>query len=93
MGLSHEQILDPATAALIRRKARRIVKRCRLSRSDYRDLQQELYLKLVRRAPLYEGRRSDPRVFIAIVLRSGASNLIKRHFAQRRDGGGLRAAR
>jgi len=88
MGLSHEHILDPATAALIRRKARRIVERCHLSRSDYRDLQQDLYVRLLRRAPLYDGRRSEPYVFIAIVLRSGVSNLIKRHFAQYRDGGG-----
>jgi hypothetical protein len=80
MGLSHEHIVNPATAALIRRKARRIVQCCGLNFSDYPDLQQDLFFHLIHRAPSFEIERGDPRVFVAIVIRCGVADLVRRHF-------------
>lgn len=77
--------LDPMVARLVRRKARRLIGRAGLTHSDFDDLVQDLYLRLLFNLDLYDPGRASPATFVAMVVDRAFSKIIRHRRAAMRD--------
>ncbi len=68
----------------IRVKARQLAKRSEFRQSDEDDLQQELWLTLLKRAPDYDPKRGSSNTFIDRVVNSAAGMVVRHTYRQKR---------
>lgn len=84
--VSPEQIAaDPVAAAIIRRKARQLVGRGGFGPSDRQDIEQDLLVDLLERLPSFDPEQSAIHVFVAMVVKRHAANLLRYGKAEKRD--------
>ena len=76
--------LDPAVAALIRRKAAVIARAMTDSAADYDDFVQDLFLALLARRAKYQPARGEPNAFIHTVIEHAAADLLRGRCAEKR---------
>jgi DNA-directed RNA polymerase specialized sigma24 family protein len=89
--VSHDSNAIPIDGRLqnfVRKKARQIIARTGRTLEDPRDLEQEIWLRLVPRLPRYDPTQGKPGAFIRVVGQRIALNLIRERCAQKRDRGG-----
>jgi RNA polymerase sigma factor (sigma-70 family) len=79
--------IDPATAALIRRKAARMVGRAGLRVQDREDLEQELALHILEREGAFDVRRGSWHAFARHVVDRHGENIVRSRRAKKRYGG------
>lgn len=77
--------LDPVAQDIIRRKARKLMRRGGFSSSDLPDLEQDLSLHLLQRMPAFDPRRGDWTAFVAAVVTAWGTNLLRTRYAAKRD--------
>jgi RNA polymerase sigma-70 factor (ECF subfamily) len=80
--------IDEYAAALIRCKARQLIRRPEFKGTDPEDLEQEMILDLLQRLPQYDPIRAGRNTFIARVVEHKVATLLEFHHARRRDTGG-----
>ncbi len=80
----HREI-DPIAQNIIRRKARKLMRRGGFSSSDLPDLEQDLSLHLLQRMSAFDPRRGDWAVFVTVVITSWGAKLLRTRFAAKRD--------
>ena len=76
-GFYHEVLTDYARK-LIRRKARRLMRRPEFSRIDEDDIAQEITMHLLSQSAHYDPTRGAAGAFVSVVIDSAISNLIRR---------------
>jgi RNA polymerase sigma-70 factor (ECF subfamily) len=77
--------IDPVAKDVIRRKARYLSRRGGFSPSDLSDLEQELSLHLLKRAPTFDPRKADWKAFVGAVVTAWGANLLRARCAAKRD--------
>lgn len=87
MASSHDIVLDPCAATLIRVKSRQLCRRTGFSRTDCEDLEQELSLHLIRRAHHFDPARGATSTFAARAVNSGLVTLLRERARQKRSAG------
>ena len=85
MSLTMDYVLEPRTAALVRRAEWRIANRCSLGSSDRDDLRQDLYVAVLRRARQFDASRGAASTFVALVVDHHARDVMAHRFAGRRN--------
>lgn len=81
----HAPAINPETARLIRRKARRLVGQAGLRPQDRDDIEQELTVELLARRDRYDPARGSWAAFARKVLDRTGSNLVRHRRAAKRD--------
>lgn len=79
--------LDPAAAAIIKSKARRLVGRAGLRAQDRVDLEQELTLHVLQRRPRFNPKRGSWAAFVRRVVKYYGENLVRDRRTAKRYGG------
>lgn len=79
--------LDPASAAIIKSKARRLVGRSGLRAQDRADLEQELSLHVFQKRPRFNPRRGSWTAFVRRVVERYGENLVRARRTAKRYGG------
>jgi RNA polymerase sigma-70 factor (ECF subfamily) len=79
------QPLDAFAANLIRCKARQLVGKAGFTRSDQEDIEQELTLRLLRRASAFDPGQAHWNVFVTTVVERCAASLLRDRRAEKRD--------
>jgi len=82
---SSRWVCDPYVANLIRTKARQLVGQYGLTLSDREDVEQDLKLDLLRRAPNFDGSRAGLRTFATRVIDHAVARMIEYRSAPMRD--------
>lgn len=82
----HARPFDPETAALIRRKARKLCRRTGFNRSDTDDVEQEFRVHLWRKMPCYDPTRGTWPSFVKCVLDRRGVSLQRERLAEKRGG-------
>lgn len=77
--------LDPVAKAIIRRKARHLMRRGVFPRTDLADLEQDLSLHLLKRMPTFDPQKADWSVFVAAVVTAWGVNFLRYRYADKRD--------
>lgn len=78
-------ILDEPVAALVRRKARVLARSPGFSRSDQPDIEQELRLHLLQKAPHFNADRAQRTTFAQRLIENKAASLARGTAAQKRS--------
>ena len=81
--------IDGYAVALIRCKAKQLIRRAEFKGMDSEDLEQEMMLDLLQRLPQYDVSRASRNTFIARVVEHKVATLIEFYRVPRRDPGGL----
>ena len=81
--------IDGYAVALIRCKAKQLIRRAEFKGMDSEDLEQEMMLDLLQRLPQYDASRASRNTFIARVVEHKVATLIEFYRVPRRDPGGL----
>jgi len=76
--------IDEVAAKLIKRKARHAIGKAGLNRSDREDLEQDLVVELLAWLPKYDPSKASRETFIATVLDSKISNILRHRRADMR---------
>ena len=76
---------------IIRQKARQLVGKYGFSRSDREDLEQELWLDLIRRWKRAGDRINDPQAFVVTVVNRQVANLIEQRQTKKHSNEDLRS--
>jgi DNA-directed RNA polymerase specialized sigma24 family protein len=84
--LGAENPIDPATAELIGRKSRQILRQTGLPSSDREDVEQTLALLLLQRLPKFDPAEGDRAAFVRMVLRQATVNVLRFLAAAKRSG-------
>jgi RNA polymerase sigma-70 factor (ECF subfamily) len=77
--------IDPVAQDIIRRKARKLMRRGGFSSNDLPDLEQDLSLHLLQRMAAFDPRRGDWTAFVAAVVTAWGANLLRTRHAAKRD--------
>ena len=77
--------LDPFVKRLVRRKARQLAGRAGIPRSDRQDIEQHLYLILVKQLHRFNPQSGHPRAFVATVVERAGANVLRDCLAEKRD--------
>jgi RNA polymerase sigma-70 factor (ECF subfamily) len=77
--------LDPLIQKLIRRKARRLTGRARLSTEDVEDLTQDFRAELLQKLPAYDPNKGSMGAFIRMLLDRFFVKWLRHRFADRRN--------
>lgn len=88
-GLDPANPIDPAVAAVIRRKASRLVGRAGLRVQDREDVEQQLTLRVLEREGAFDPRRGTWRAFVRRVVDRHGENLVRARRAAKRYAGPL----
>jgi DNA-directed RNA polymerase specialized sigma24 family protein len=80
----HQQI-ESDVLRLTRIKSRQLAGKYGFARYDAQDIQQDLLLDYLKRAPCYNAHRCNPRTFAHLVVRNRVSRLIEERSAACRD--------
>jgi len=78
-------VIDRFVRDLVRRKARQLVGKAGFTRSDLEDLEQELYLKLVKAARSFDPVHAHWRSFATAVVERHTASLLRDKQAEKRD--------
>lgn len=78
---------DPATLALVRRKARLLEGQAGLTAQDLNDVEQDLLLAMLPRLACHDPGRSPLGAYLRLLLDHEADRLIRRRLAAKRRGG------
>ena len=70
---------DDYATWLVKTKAAYLARRLGLSTDDREDIEQELFLDLIKRWERYDPSQSQPTTFIALVVRNRLCDLVKQH--------------
>jgi len=81
------ECFDEFTRDLIRTKAKRIVRKAKLSKSDYDDVIQDMAALILEKRQYYNPDRGTWEAFVTTALRRYAANLIAASQSMRRNGG------
>jgi RNA polymerase sigma factor (sigma-70 family) len=81
-----ENPIDPATAALIGRKSRQVLRQTGLPRTDREDVEQTLTLLLLQRLAKFDPHEGDRPAFVRMVLRQATVNVLRFLGAAKRAG-------
>jgi RNA polymerase sigma factor (sigma-70 family) len=84
---SFPEEIDPYARALIRKKARRLIRIDGLARDDPEDFEQELTAALLSRLARFDPSRGRRDAFVTLVVEHAAADLARRRSAAQRDGG------
>jgi DNA-directed RNA polymerase specialized sigma24 family protein len=77
--------IDPLAYDLIRRKARSLVRRGGLSRTERDDVEQDLILCFLQRRSLFDPAKGSYGRFVSTVLKGCAANILRARCAAKRD--------
>ncbi|TVQ34158.1 MAG: hypothetical protein EA376_00640 [Phycisphaeraceae bacterium] len=80
----HDIVTDPDTATLIKIKAKRLCSRGDFSKSDYEDLQQDMYLHLLEKQHLYDPVRGTVKTFVNKALNIWIAMLLRHRDREKR---------
>ena len=81
--------LDNYALQLIRRKARKLIKKNCFSRSDLEDIEQELTLAVLERWDRYDPAKMQPHSFVTMVVDHKAIDLLRSHGRRKEQAAGL----
>lgn len=82
---SQPRIPDNFSTSVVRRAARRMIGRAGFQSHDRDDIEQELWLKLLRHAESFDPKRAHWHVFVTTVVNRCAANLLRDQRALKRD--------
>ena len=77
--------LDPLIQQLIRRKARRLTGRTRLTAEDIEDLTQDFRMELWKKLPAFDPSRGSMGAYVNVLLDLFFANWLRQRFADRRN--------
>jgi RNA polymerase sigma-70 factor (ECF subfamily) len=77
--------LDQFTKSLIRRKAHQLIGLTGLKKHDRQDLEQDMYLRVLRAAPSFNAETGHWNVFVTAVIDRYAANILRNRSNARRD--------
>jgi len=77
--------LDPFVKRLVRRKARQLAGRAGIPRSDRQDIEQHLYLVLVKQWHRFDPRTGHLQAFVTTVVERAVANVLRDRLAEKRD--------
>ncbi len=78
-------VIDRFIRDLVRRKARQLVGKAGFTRSDREDIEQELYLKLLKAARLFDPTQAHWHSFATAVIERHTASLLRDKRAEKRD--------
>lgn len=76
---------DQYIRSLIHRKALQLARRSSLTRDDFEDIEQELWLHTLTRISKFNPQRGNLHAFVTTVIDRHASTMLRRRRAQKRD--------
>jgi len=77
--------IDDYAVRLIEYKARQLIGTAGLTKSDLKDLEQELMLDLLERLPKHDPKRAQSNTLIACIVNHKAASIIEKRSAAKRD--------
>ena len=84
----HDEFFNDYARTLIRVKAKQLVRRPGFSRSDQEDVEQDLFLHLLRQVQHFDPTRGSLNTFVARVVNSAAAMLVRERGRNKRSPGG-----
>ena len=76
---------DPFTRGIIRRKVKQLIGRAGFTSSDREDIEQELWLKLIKHLPAFDPKKGTRQAFVVTVVERYAANIFRNKRAEKRD--------
>lgn len=81
----HSEAIDDCAAQLIRHKANQLVGKYGFTRTDREDLEQEMMLYLLVKAPSFDDQRSSWPAFVTLVINNAIADIAAKRKAAKRD--------
>lgn len=85
MESSRQHRLDDYARKVIRYKATQLIGKCRFTRDDIEDLEQEMMLDLLLRLPRFDASKASLKTFIARIVDRKVSTLLRHRSQKKRD--------
>lgn len=83
--LDDDNPIDDFASELVRRKARQLTRLTSLGRQDREDLEQELFLCLLRKLELFDDQRGDLGAYLTAIIERCALNFLRNQRAAKRN--------
>ena len=83
----HEEVLNEYARTLIRVKAKQLIRRPGFGRSDQGDVEQDLFLHVLKKVQQFDSSRASLNTFVAQVVNSAAAMLVRERGRNKRSPG------
>lgn len=80
-----QEKIDRFTRGIIRRKVKQLIGRAGFTRDDSKDLEQDLYVRVLQSLPRFNPDKSHRNKFITAVVERHVANLLRNKQAEKRD--------